>query len=164
HNFLNINSSKSATGCNGSKFAHGRLRKSARSLARGRWRMDRAAFKSTRQIFNERRKQNGGSAEFNHCAEIEMTKSDWLWPNHLARGKLTMLCGDSTLGKSQISISLTAALTNAAEWPDGNRAPSGSVIILSAEDATNDTIVPRLTAAGADLNRVYVLKCVRVEG
>jgi AAA domain len=128
--------------------------------------MDRA-FKPTREILNEQQKQNGGShakAEFNRCADVEMTKVDWLWSNHLARGKLTMLCGDSTLGKSHISISLAAALTKTGEWPDGDPAPSGSVIILSAEDAINDTIVPRLTAAGADLSRVYCLKCVRVEG
>jgi putative DNA primase/helicase len=93
-----------------------------------------------------------------------MKQVDWLWTNHLARGKLTMLCGDSTLGKSQISISLTAVLTKTGVWPDGDSAPSGSVIILSAEDATDDTVVPRLAAAGADAARVHCLKCVRVEG
>src|SRR5262245_36407175 len=136
-----------------------------RSLAHGRQRMDRA-FKSTRDILNERRQQGGSNAtaEFESCADTEMTRVDWLWFNRLARGKLTMLAGDSALGKSQISICLTAALTKAGEWPDGDPAPSGSVIILSAEDAINDTIVPRLAAAGANLNRVHCLKCVRVEG
>jgi len=115
-----------------------------------------------------KRKGHGGSnaaGEFDRCADVEMKEVDWLWSNHLARGKLTLLAGDSTLGKSQISISLAAALTKeGSEWPDGDSAPSGSVIILSAEDATNDTVVPRLAAAGADLSRVYCLKCVRVEG
>jgi putative DNA primase/helicase len=68
------------------------------------------------------------------------------------------------LGKSQISINLAAALTKTRQWPDGDEAPSGSVIILSAEDAINDTVVPRLAAAGADSSRVYCLKCVRVDG
>src|SRR5262245_51788575 len=130
--------------------------------------MDKA-FKSTREILNERRKQqsNGGSnatAEFDRCADTEMTRVNWLWSNHLARGKLTMLAGDSALGKSQISINFTAALTKTGEWPDGDTAPTGNVIILSAEDAINDTIVPRLAAAGADLSRVHCLKCVRVDG
>jgi len=114
-----------------------------------------------------KKRGNGGSnatGEFDRCADIEMKQVDWLWSNHLARGKLTMLAGDSTLGKSQISISLAATLTKGGTWPDGDSAPLGSVIILSAEDATNDTVVPRLTAAGADLNRVYCLKCVHVEG
>jgi AAA domain len=117
--------------------------------------------------FRKQRQGNGGSnatAEFESCADTEMTRVNWLWSNHLARGKLTMLAGDSALGKSQISICLAAALTKTREWPDGDEAPSGSVIILSAEDAINDTIVPRLAAADADLSRVYCLKCVRVEG
>jgi hypothetical protein len=76
-----------------------------------------------------------------------------------------MLCGDSALGKSQIAISITAALTKSGVWPDGDEVGElGSVIILSAEDAINDTIVPRLAAAGADLNRVYCLRCVYNEG
>ena len=41
------------------------------------------------------------------------------------------------------------------------RAPVGNVIILSAEDGPSDTIIPRLLAAGADLNRVYVVSAVR---
>jgi putative DNA primase/helicase len=116
---------------------------------------------------NFTKRGKGGSkaaAEYERCADTKMSKVDWLWSDHLARGKLTMLCGDSTLGKSQIAIGLTAALTKTGEWPDGDTAPSGSVIILSAEDAINDTVVPRLVAAGADLSRVYCLKCVRVEG
>jgi RecA-family ATPase len=117
--------------------------------------------------FRKQRQGNGGSnatAEFESCADTEMTRVNWLWSNHLARGKLTMLAGDSALGKSQVSINFTAALTKIGEWPDGDTAPRGSVIILSAEDAINDTIVPRLAAAGADLSRVHCLKCVRVEG
>src|SRR5262249_42417376 len=117
--------------------------------------------------FRKQRHGNGGSnatAEFESCADTEMTRVNWLWSNHLARGKLTMLAGESALGKSQISIYLAAALTKTGEWPDGDTAPSGSVIMLSAEDAINDTIVPRLAPAGADLSRVHCLKCIRVEG
>ena len=53
-------------------------------------------------------------------------------------------------------------MTRGREWPDGttNDHP-GSVIILSAEDDPGDTIRPRLEVAGADLNKVHVLKAVR---
>jgi hypothetical protein len=93
-----------------------------------------------------------------------MTEVRWLWENRIARGKLTMLAGDSQLGKSQIPISIAASVTKIGKWPDCSKAPSGSVIILSAEDAINDTVVPRLEAAGADPARVHCLKCVMVEG
>jgi putative DNA primase/helicase len=116
--------------------------------------------------FRKRRSNGGGNAagEFDRCADVEMKKVDWLWSNHLARGKLTMLAGESTLGKSQISVNFAAIVSKGGEWPDGDSAPNGSVIILNDEDAINDTIVPRLEAAGADLSRVYCLKCVRVDG
>ena len=57
---------------------------------------------------------------------------------------------------------MTAAITGDGSWPcaEGS-APSGSVIILSAEDGAGDTIVPRLMAAGADLDRVHIVSAVR---
>ena len=42
-------------------------------------------------------------------------------------------------------------------------APLGSVIILTAEDDIADTVRPRLEAACADLNRVHVIKAVKIQ-
>jgi hypothetical protein len=44
---------------------------------------------------------------------------------------------------------------------DEGRAPQGNVILFSDEDDPNDTLVPRLAAAGADLGRVHIIKMVR---
>ncbi len=41
------------------------------------------------------------------------------------------------------------------------RAPQGNVILLTAEDDASDTVVPRLLAAGADLDRVEIVSMVR---
>ncbi len=49
-----------------------------------------------------------------------------------------------------------------AENPPGAPCERGSVIILSAEDDAEDTIRPRLEAAGADLPRVHWLDAVSV--
>ena len=43
-----------------------------------------------------------------------------------------------------------------AFWPDGERAPLGSAIIIGCEDDAADTIRPRLEAAGADLSKVHL--------
>jgi putative DNA primase/helicase len=52
-------------------------------------------------------------------------------------------------------------LTGGGLWPvDRTRAEIGNVIILSAEDDAEDTIVPRLIAAGAVLARCFVLDAV----
>ena len=83
---------------------------------------------------------------------------DWLWDGWLAAGKLHVLAGAPGTGKSTIAFALAAALTAGRWWPDGKRAPIGSVLIWSGEDDPADTIMPRLLAAGADPARIYIVK------
>ncbi len=59
---------------------------------------------------------------------------DWAWRGRLARSKLTLLIGDPGVGKSYMSIDVAARISVGGVWPDGLAAPSGSVLILSAED------------------------------
>jgi putative DNA primase/helicase len=115
--------------------------------------------------FLKERGHGGPKIEVGCISEVDMKEVDWLWEDHLARGKITMLAGDSALGKSQISIKLAAAFTNGSEWPDNNgTAPIESVIFITAEDAIDDTVAPRLVAAGANTDRVHYLKSVHVDG
>jgi hypothetical protein len=83
---------------------------------------------------------------------------NWLWPGHLARGKLHDISGDPDLGKSTVTVDLAARITTGKPWPDGQPGtdPAG-VVLISVEDGLADTIRPRLAAAGADLDRVAVL-------
>src|SRR2546430_11339629 len=76
----------------------------------------------------------------------------WLWPGRIAAGRLTLIDGDPDQGKSFVTLDLAARLTAGGELPDGCR-PSGlmTVLLLSGEDNREDTIVPRLLAAGAGL-------------
>ena len=91
------------------------------------------------------------------AASITPEKVDWLWVGRIARGKHTCIAGEPGTGKSQLSIVITAAITTSGGWPCGEGwAPLGNVIILSAEDSAADTIVPRLMAVGADLDRVHI--------
>jgi putative DNA primase/helicase len=68
------------------------------------------------------------------------------------------------MGKSQIGIDIGARITKQDNWPDSGVAPLGSVIVLSAEDSTADTVRPRFEAAGAKLDRVQVLRAVIEKG
>jgi putative DNA primase/helicase len=98
------------------------------------------------------------------AAEIEPKRIDYLWPGRIARGKHTAIAGEPGDGKSQLSVYIAAAITRGGDWPCGEgRAPVGNVIILNAEDGADDTIVPRLIAAGADLNRVHIVSAVMQE-
>jgi putative DNA primase/helicase len=59
---------------------------------------------------------------------------------------------------------MAARVTRGAEWPCGEgRAPLGNVILLTAEDDTSDTVVPRLAAASADLDRIHIIKMVETD-
>lgn len=82
----------------------------------------------------------------------------WLWPGRIARGKVTMLCGDPGLGKSFLTLDIAARVTTARAWPDGPTPlkQPGSVLVLSAEDDAADTIRPRVEAAGGDPARIIV--------
>jgi putative DNA primase/helicase len=94
-----------------------------------------------------------------------MTALDWLWPDRFALGKLGLIVGLPDEGKGQILADIIARITKILLWPLGEGvAPHGNVILLSAEDAPNDTVVPRLDAAGADLDRVEIVSMVREGG
>jgi len=102
--------------------------------------------------------------KFSRLDQVEPKHVEWLWENRLARGKLTLLAGEPGIGKSQISLDIAARISNGGLWLDGGHAPLGSVVILSAEDSSNDTLRPRLEAAGADLQHVHALQATIIEG
>jgi putative DNA primase/helicase len=95
------------------------------------------------------------------ASAVTMKGIDWLWPNRFAIGKLGLLVGMPDEGKGQVFSYIAAQVTRRGQWPCGEgRAPLGNVIMLTAEDDIADTVVPRLKAAGADLERVYIIKMV----
>ena len=93
-----------------------------------------------------------------------MEPINWLWPDRIACGKLTVLAGNPGLGKSQLSAAIAAMVSTGGAWPNGEGwAPTGSIIMLSAEDDVADTIKPRLLAAGANVSRCHILDAVKTE-
>jgi RecA-family ATPase len=80
----------------------------------------------------------------------------WLWHHRIPRGKLTLIAGDGGIGKSLLTMDIAQRVSSGRPWPDSlcEPNPAGGVVIVSAEDDVDDTIVPRLKAAGADLARI----------
>lgn len=72
----------------------------------------------------------------------------WLWPGYIPRGKFTLLEGEPDRGKSLLICDLTARIVQGRGFPDGAPCLCGRVWIFSAEDDPQDTIKPRLRAAG----------------
>ena len=80
-------------------------------------------------------------------------------------GKAHCFCGVPDTGKSTIAIDIVARGSRAKPWPDNpNANPIFDTLMLISEDDLNDTIVPRLMAAGADLSRVYFAKQTLIVG
>jgi hypothetical protein len=96
------------------------------------------------------------------AANIKPKRIDWFWPNRFARGKVGLIGGHPDEGKSLIIADMIARATRGDDWPCGEgHAPMGNAILLTAEDDLDDTVIPRLIAAGADLNRVYIVPMVK---
>lgn len=93
------------------------------------------------------------------ATDIKPVPIRWLWPGWLAQGKLHILAGAGGTGKTTLLLGLIATITTGGRWPDGERcAQAGNVLIWSSEDDPSDTLVPRLIAAGADLDRVAIIQ------
>jgi hypothetical protein len=100
-------------------------------------------------------------------SDIRMTATRWLWedgPNcWIPMGHLVGLGGREGVGKSTVCADLVAKVTRGLLPGDFYGAPK-SVIIVSTEDDWSATIKPRLVAAGADLERVFQVKSIDVNG
>lgn len=98
-------------------------------------------------------------ANLTPASQIKPVSIKWLWPQWIALGKLTILAGAGGAGKTTMALSLAATLTNGGLWPDDTKNPKqGNVIIWSSEDDHADTLLPRLIAAGANLDRVHLIE------
>lgn len=88
------------------------------------------------------------------AADIAPEAINWLWTGWLAAGKFHILGGAPGTGKTTLAIALAATVSSAGRWPDGTKAEAGNVLIWSGEDDPANTLVPRLIASGANLERV----------
>lgn len=125
-------------------------------------------FENARKFLEKDRPQlflgdvNESAVTIEMASGMEMEPIEWLWDGFIAKGKPHMFAGDPGLGKSQITIDIAARLSTGRPLPsriigEKGKEPVG-VLILSAEDDPKDTMLPRLVAAGADLNMVGFLK------
>ena len=84
----------------------------------------------------------------------------FLWENWLPFGKISLLVGDSGLGKTTIAVDLAARLTSGRPMPlSESEVITGNVLFQSLEDDLADTLLPRCISAGADLTRIESIDC-----
>jgi len=94
-------------------------------------------------------------------ADIEARSIDWLWPQRIAAGRLSLLVGRPGCGKSFLTCDVASRVSTGTPWPDDSPCPRGSVILICAEDDPADTVRPRLDAHRADVSRIHLLRAVK---
>ena len=83
----------------------------------------------------------------------------WLAQNRIPRAAVTLLVGDEGIGKSLLWVWVAAAVTTGKALPEFGipaREPS-LVIVVVTEDDWQDTVLPRLEVAGADMAMIRVI-------
>lgn len=111
-------------------------------------------------------KLNGGSAPIASlksakASSFKMRAVTWVWKHRFAVGALGLIGGLPDKGKGLISADIIARCTTGSDWPcNEGKAPKGNVIWFTAEDSIENTVKPRLVAAGADLDRVEIAQMV----
>jgi hypothetical protein len=88
------------------------------------------------------------------AAEIPLLRVRWAWDGRHALGTLGLLAGPEGLGKSTLAYWAAARLTR-GELPGEHLNQPKAVLVCATEDSWSHTIVPRLMAAGANLDLVY---------
>jgi putative DNA primase/helicase len=92
---------------------------------------------------------------------VETRKIRWLWAHRVPLGKLCLFVGVPGSGKSLCAGDVAARLSSGAAWFDAeNTFPPSESLLLCGEDDIEDTTIPRLQAAGADLSKIHFLKSV----
>ncbi|MCB0889206.1 MAG: AAA family ATPase [Nocardioidaceae bacterium] len=102
----------------------------------------------------------GPRANVRTLSDVVPERVQWLWPGWLPIGKLVILDGDPSVGKSTLTADWAARVSTGTPWPDGSDCIEGDVLLLSAEDGLADTIRPRLDAAGGNPSRIHALESV----
>jgi DNA polymerase len=99
------------------------------------------------------------SLRSNRASHYNMQAVEWVWQYRIAKGALNLLAGLPDKGKGLAWSDIVAHVTKGSEWPaKEGPAPCGNAIVFTAEDDITRTVVPRLVAASADLERVEIVE------
>lgn len=91
---------------------------------------------------------------------------EWLWPGKIPKDKITLIAGEPGGGKSLFTVWLAAVVSTGGLFPNEEAiAPRnpGDVLMMFCEDDSDDTVKPRLIAAGANRKRVHELQISYVD-
>jgi hypothetical protein len=113
-------------------------------------------------------KPRGRELRWQKASEMRPRATRWLYAEDdrvlwLPLGGLSLLGGREGVGKTTIAYGIAAQITRGTLPGSFEGEPRG-VIIAATEDAWEQTVIPRLLACDADLDRVYRVDAVTPEG
>jgi hypothetical protein len=97
-------------------------------------------------------------------ADVERENVTWMWQGFLPHKKLVIVDGMPGVGKSTLTADIAAKVSTGATFPCGTENRARGVLFLAVEDGVADTIRPRVEAAGGDVERVYAMSGVKIQG
>ncbi len=82
---------------------------------------------------------------------------DWLWPNRIPMGELTIVAGYPASGKTAVALDVAARVSLGADAPDqpGAAFARAPVVIAAPLENPRASLLPRLRGLGADLSLIY---------
>jgi hypothetical protein len=108
--------------------------------------------------------QAAGRLRTVRLCDVSARPVEWLWPGRVPLGQLTLLCGQTGLGKSFLGLDLAARTSRGDPFPGRESAsePPSTVILVAEDDEAATVVRPRLEDAGADLERILIVDRVEV--
>lgn len=99
----------------------------------------------------------GADDGFTAARAVKREAIEWLWKPYIARAVLSLVGGAGGTGKTTAVLDIIARLSAGRMMPDGTpNARKRVVLYVTAEDPLGSVLRPRLEAAGADLNQVFL--------
>lgn len=90
------------------------------------------------------------------AADYGVDNTCFLWRPYFPLGDYTVMMAEGGTGKTMLCCKSAAAVSTGTTLPGATEQPSRNVLLVSAEDS-GEVLRKRLSASGADLQRVYIL-------
>ena len=113
-----------------------------------------------RDLFpNVKKIASGMSLKVHDANNVAPKPQPWLWDPYIPLETCTLFAGAGGIGKSQLLLYLCGLVSNGADFSINSlpyHIDEGKVLILSAEDNLESSIIPRLKAVDAKLSNITI--------
>lgn len=82
--------------------------------------------------------------------------TSWAWPGWLPRGHVSVLAGQTGIGKSQAAIDIIRMSLAGGKWPDGSPCEKLDAVMIVDTEGCQSVVTERLEKAGIPLDKVLL--------